>query len=360
MHLRKRPDNDILEDLFTAELKTSRKFYNIMNLYEQHCMTGTMNKSYEYLYNMLIRFLDDRRKKHVNNELLRSSASALSIIQAADKHHNRTTKESVRRPRTGDCHSWMTKGECSRGTSCPWAASHTPEKRGIRRGRQYRPSSRTGSRASSSEPRHSSRHSSLRSGSGSRKSQSPSMAQHQTKCPTKGTSPSGRKDSRLCRDYLEHRCTRGKLCNFYHPKLCNEFESTGKCSRGENCGFFHNFHRKTARKSSGSPRPNAAPARETRVSPRRPSPRNSPRGSQRGNSPRGSQRGSSPRGSQRGRKSPAASPRRSHSSRSRSSSSSSKTSSDTRKRRQQRRDDRSRKTHQKSRDDPKRGKKGFR
>ena len=185
------------------------------------------------------------------------------------------------------------------------------------------------------------------------------MAQLQTKCPTKGTSPSGRKDCRLCRDYLEHRCTRGKLCNFYHPKLCNEFEATGKCSRGENCGFFHNYHRKQTRKSSGSPRPNAAPARTQRPSPRRSSPRTSPRGSQRGSSPRGSQRGNSPRGSQRGRKSPAASPRRSHSSRSRSSSSS-KTSSDTRMRRQQRRDDRTRKPHTKPRDDRKRNKKDFR
>ena len=54
---------------------------------------------------------------------------------------------------------------------------------------------------------------------------------------TRGTSPSGEKDSKLCKFYQLGKCTSEGTCKFWHPGPCRDF-AKGRCSN-DRCVFQH-------------------------------------------------------------------------------------------------------------------------
>jgi len=53
-----------------------------------------------------------------------------------------------------------------------------------------------------------------------------------------GTSPSGKKDAKMCHFYTKEKCKNGDNCDFYHVPTCRNFQ-TGTCKKGNDCLYHH-------------------------------------------------------------------------------------------------------------------------
>ena len=100
---------------------------------------------------------------------------------------------------------------------CPYASFHTEENRGKR---------------DSSKQRNRELQSSKRGRSAERNNTS------KPNQPTRGRSPSGVENAKLCSFFKAGKCKEGDKCKFGHPGVCKFFKQ-GKCSLGNKCIFQH-------------------------------------------------------------------------------------------------------------------------
>ena len=56
--------------------------------------------------------------------------------------------------------------------------------------------------------------------------------------PSRGSSPSGKRLGRPCKNYLDGNCT-NPSCDSWHPPVCQNYNSQSGCKFGEKCSFLH-------------------------------------------------------------------------------------------------------------------------
>ena len=107
--------------------------------------------------------------------------------------------------KVGECSQWKAIGQCSKGDSCCF--SH-----GNNRGQP--------AQTSSLAPR--------------------SQTLIDGKRPSKGgSSPSGKRVQRPCKNYLKRNCT-NQSCDQWHLPVCQNYKSESGCKYGDKCRFRHN------------------------------------------------------------------------------------------------------------------------
>ena len=55
----------------------------------------------------------------------------------------------------------------------------------------------------------------------------------------RGKSPSGKEDRPLCSFFTRGACTKGKDCDYFHPRACRSFKTEEGCKKGEDCRHMH-------------------------------------------------------------------------------------------------------------------------
>ena len=111
---------------------------------------------------------------------------------------------------------------------CPWVDSHTKERA------RPRPPSKGKAKGDREAFRGRGK------GKGKERGRPPEQARAKsTAKPTSGSSPSGKKDRKPCRNYISGTCTKGADCDYWHPPVCLHWRK-GTCSEGTRCCFLYN------------------------------------------------------------------------------------------------------------------------
>ena len=203
--MNKIPTDDILESLFQSQIKKSKQLESAFALYEEGITHRGDDHSYERLMKMVNAHLAKRR--------LDANRNAMDVAIAGKGFAGKGGKGP--KILAGDCPTFMKKGHCSRGKSCPFthdydrAPPRKPKGKGKGKGKG-KPSER--GRSSSRDSSKSSR-------------------------PSRGTSPSGQADAPACRNFLQGKCNNDS-CKYWHPPICRFFKQ-GKCDAGKRCTFLH-------------------------------------------------------------------------------------------------------------------------
>ena len=197
-----------------------------MALYWQDITHNGASKSYEKMREIVTLHLE-RKLLDKNQNAMSKSLQPQGSYGAAAKGKGRgkgkgKMKGTSGGPQKGKCHVWGKKGQCPRGQDCPWVDSHTDANKPQGRGR---------SQTTQGE------------GKGGRdKSQERGKSQERTRSPScpppkmgslKGTAINGEADRPPCFKFLQHNCTKGDACNFWHSSPC-KFLAEGRCAAEEN------------------------------------------------------------------------------------------------------------------------------
>ena len=129
LNVRSLHEEAFLESVFRKQLEKSEQLKSVMALYQQDYTQRGEKKSYQKLKDML--------RVHLEKKLLDKNKNALSNnldgkALAGNKGGGKKNGQPSDNARTGDCRQWRNEGKCSRGSNCPWKASHTDEKKGGR------------------------------------------------------------------------------------------------------------------------------------------------------------------------------------------------------------------------------------
>jgi pyruvate/2-oxoglutarate dehydrogenase complex dihydrolipoamide acyltransferase (E2) component len=152
--------------------------------------------------------------------------------------------------RQGECNQWSNKGACSRkDNGCPF--THNDSDKGKNKGK----GKGKGKRSDSSPPG-GYRGDNGKGGRGKGKGKGKDdggkggykgkgkgddrgrSEQRPIKQPTRGNSPSGKQDVKLCPYYKQGKCNKGDKCDMWHPNICT-FWKRGACGMGEKCIYVH-------------------------------------------------------------------------------------------------------------------------
>jgi hypothetical protein len=145
---------------------------------------------------------------------------------AMDKVHQGGLHPAAKpKAKANACRQWAKMGKCSRGTSCPWVDTHTPDNAPAPK----RPKSPKGKGGGKGEPKPQQ----PRGRTPDRGNKGGGKGEPQKR----GTSPSGQKDKPPCRNYIKGTCTKGADCDYWHPPVCR-FWKAGTCS-DKKCPFLH-------------------------------------------------------------------------------------------------------------------------
>ena len=227
------PPASDLEWLLSVQLEKHKPFTDLMTRYKQDIMLGEKSKDYFRLYRLMEAFITDKRTKTVLKQM---DGGTSKVYAGIEDHRGRSSRKEKPKHVPHTCWQWRSRGNCSKGDSCPYVLDHTEENRG------RKPSggrtSRNRSGGNSNSP-----HGTRRTGSPfpNRRSRSTSRDSHEKrriKQPSRGTSPSGKHDQPLCRDFANGHCPRGKKCDFWHPGPCRYFKQ-GRCNLGDKCVYRH-------------------------------------------------------------------------------------------------------------------------
>ena len=162
---------------------------------------------------MVIAFLNDKRVQ-------RNSGKPQGSGQAA----------KVGGPNQGDCPQFYKNGKCSR-KPCPYTHNvtnaNTNQPKGVK-----------GGKGDDTKGKGKGGKGQDRGRTETRQEQPPSRGNSLNKNnqPTRGTSPSGKKDVKACFNYMKNKCTKGKSCDYWHPRPCRDGK---KCKLGKECVFYH-------------------------------------------------------------------------------------------------------------------------
>jgi hypothetical protein len=109
-----KPGEDVLQPLFEEQVRVCTSFDHNFTLYEVGMMRGTLDRSYQTLYDMVIRFLDIEQVKE--NDILAKGGT----VNGKDPQWCMALYEQeVVKFRPGDCKAWFNKGKCNR-SNCPY------------------------------------------------------------------------------------------------------------------------------------------------------------------------------------------------------------------------------------------------
>ena len=221
------PTDSMLEGLLRNQLEKSEQLKNSMSLYWQDITQRGEEKSYEKLLTTL--------RTHIDRKRLDRNKASLG------KGPNAAAAAGPKPATKGTCHQWDEKGKCSRGDKCPWVNSHTKE-----RANSVRPTSKGPGKGNREESRGRDKGKGRGKGGRGRSESRPKSAAK----PTRGSSPSGKKDRKACRDYVLGSCTRGSECDYWHPPVCRDWRA-GTCTDDKKCAFLH--QEKPAKTRSAAP-----------------------------------------------------------------------------------------------------------
>ena len=97
--MRSVPNEDILENLFDAQIRKCSHFHSTYSLYEMQTTHGGDKKTYEKLRTMVLTHIALRQQN--------------KITAQAQNTQNRSAAAAPGGPRKGDCHKWMKTGNCA-------------------------------------------------------------------------------------------------------------------------------------------------------------------------------------------------------------------------------------------------------
>ena len=101
-----RPEESLLETLYTRQIRKSQQFSQTLALYDMHVLHHGGEKSYARLHEMVDAFILNKNQENQRDERDRQFANAAS-------------QSSKITPKAGECRQAFYKGRCSRGNDCP-------------------------------------------------------------------------------------------------------------------------------------------------------------------------------------------------------------------------------------------------
>ena len=248
------PSPAVKETLFEDQIRQCRHFETTFELYVTKCTHDGLERGYATLREWVLAYLERRKQQRITDQASRQTGNANSSV-----HPNKSSTltsggyppAANRRP--GDCFQMRDTGKCARGDACPYAASHDHLQKDYsqEQNRPRRAKSKGRGKGKSRTP--------SRKPSTDRETQEPKTARSQSRRPSRdgkrgnlvegvytstcsreqsrGTSPSGDRDRRYCKLYLDGQCTKGGACNDWHIPDCR-FYKQGKCTPNP-CVFLH-------------------------------------------------------------------------------------------------------------------------
>ena len=245
LHLAEQPQEGFLETLYHRQIIKSTEFQQTMSLYNLENVQKGTQPSYSRLREMVIAFLNDKRVQR-NSGKPHGSGSA-----------------AKQGPGQGDCPQFYKTGKCSR-QPCPYSHNVTNANTGKPKGAKGGKGDDTKGKGKGGKGQDRGRSETRQEPNTSR-----GNSLNKNKQPTRGTSPSGKKDVKACFNYMKDKCTKGKQCNYWHPKPCRDGK---KCKLGKECVFYHppkaaaakdsdKSEDETPKKKSGKKRDQTPPAK---------------------------------------------------------------------------------------------------
>ena len=204
------PPADILATIYQGALETCGPFKPTMNLYWLNVAQGMIKPSYQALKRMVKFYLQDAQNKQ-HEATLKANQPGLAMPAVAAVNKKEVT-----------CQQMASTGKCSRGDRCPWGhsivgpikRSRSSSTKGNGKGKKGKNKDKDKRDKSPIKP-------------------DPSAA----KKATTGTSPSGKPNRPVCRNYKKGTCKRGDKCDNYHVPICKFYPHS--CRRGEACQYAH-------------------------------------------------------------------------------------------------------------------------
>ena len=214
--MQNKPADEVLEALYKRQIQDSKQLEQSLILYNLETTQQGKPRSYERLTEMVVNHLNAKRDNRNSQE---------------PRQHANAAKEG---PAADDCRTYWWKGACPRGAACAFKHNRMspdakgkgkgtkgPKGAGKGKGKDKDRSQSPGTRRGRTEERE---QSPRRSGSGQ---------------PTRGNSPSGKKNRLPCKNHMKGECKKGKDCDFWHPQQCKFIKDGGTCKYGKDCQFVH-------------------------------------------------------------------------------------------------------------------------
>ena len=213
------PSPEVLETMFRKQLQRSHLFEKTMGFYHFGILNEGKEQSYDELRKLVDNFLEDRRMRSSRTEY----ESGRKQLGAAGRQQNEGKEK-------GDCYNWLNKGDCSRGGACGFI--HSADKKGTGKGgrsqspgRGRSPNRKGGGKGNGSDS--------------PARDQSPGKGRKVANPTIRGKSPSGKEDRLMCSFFASGTCTKGRDCDYFHPKVCKFFKTAEGCTKGDKCKDMH-------------------------------------------------------------------------------------------------------------------------
>jgi len=206
----------------------------MLTLIDQDIVHRGAKKSYQVLMHSVQAHLAHRHMTKMRDDLDNVNQGAAGTFRkGGGKGGNRS---SSAKPQKGDCTHFL-GGRCTKGSSCEFKHDYNKLKQLIQAGRNAEQSPNKNNRSQSLPPN------SQRSGGsrdnnnkGGNKGKGKGKGKDGKEQRVRGTSPSGKKDAKMCHFYKKGTCIHGNKCDFWHPPKCNKFPN---CPLGSKCSYFH-------------------------------------------------------------------------------------------------------------------------
>ena len=212
------PSEDILENLFDAQIRKCSHFHSTYSLYEMRTTHEGERKTYNKLRTMVLTHIALRQQN--------------KITAQAQHPHNQSAAAAPGGARKRDCYKWMETGNCTAGDECPFA--HDNAKRGSKK--KDKGSARSPSRTAEVASARKDGVYTPALPCGTYRIPSPSGATFARR--SRGKSPSGEKNKPICKSWIKGNCSYGDSCKLCHISVCSHWKK-GECKAGQQCLFLH-------------------------------------------------------------------------------------------------------------------------
>ena len=212
-----RPQDSVLSTLYHRQIKASEQFRTTYDLYEMDLAQKNSDKTYERIYDMVTSFLEQKKRDHASS---RPSRYAAPLTQVDEPKW-----------RKGDCSSYYNYGRCD-ATNCPYSHTNTKAPKGKGEGKKGKGKGKKGKGKGKDKDKGKGKGKQDR---GRSQERSPSRDREPQ---SRGRSPSGKSDAKLCMAYKKGTCQLGKNCDKWHPPKCR-YHDNGTCNLGRKCPFLH-------------------------------------------------------------------------------------------------------------------------
>ena len=248
------PKDKIKEVLYQKQILKSKEFEQTMSLYTMDIAQNKAERSYPKLYEMVNNFLESRRKQRNRDDGTKPDRDGWGAAGKGSKGGGKGKdgggkgkkgggkgRDPNAPPKqNGDCINYYNYGRCADFKNCPYHHDRTayPKGKGSKGKSKGDSKGKGGKNRSNSErpPR--------------------GRAQERDSTPRKdkrGTSPSGVRDAKPCRAYLQGKCTFGSDCKLWHAPQCT-FYQAGTCTLGPQCPFLHGNPKKALAAAKAKPK----------------------------------------------------------------------------------------------------------